>query len=93
MPARVSAQPLSSASQLPVAFVLCWIVSCCFPPPTLCPTLTLLPPSSQTLQWLVVFVSLMMHVAAFLSMRFRARPCLIEDEFGNPLLDVYAIIT
>ena len=49
------------------------------------------PPPSQALQWLVVFVSLMMHVAAFLSMRSRARPCLIEDEFGNPLVDAYAI--
>lgn len=50
------------------------------------------PPRRQALQWLVVFVSLMMHVAAFLSMRSRLRPCLIKDVYGNPSVDEYAII-
>jgi hypothetical protein len=47
--------------------------------------------TTQSLQWLVVASSVVMHVAAFLSVRARLWPCLRTDTNGMPLLDFFAL--
>ena len=47
---------------------------------------------AQALQWLVVASSLIMHVAAYFSLRKRLEPCAIVDERdGTMLLDAFAM--
>ena len=46
---------------------------------------------TQVLQYVTIFFSLLMHVAAFLSVRSRLKPCLILDMQSSPIIDAFAI--
>eukprot|EP00966_Prymnesium_polylepis_P333977 7389381-Prymnesium_polylepis.2 len=45
----------------------------------------------QVLQRTTTAFSPVMHVGAFAGMRWQLRPCLIEDEGGTPLIDLFAM--
>jgi hypothetical protein len=47
---------------------------------------------AQLLQWTCLVISLVFLVAAFLSLRFGLRPCLVVDRAGIPVLDSYAVL-
>ena len=47
---------------------------------------------AQLLQWICLVISLVFLVAAFLSVRFGLRPCLVVDWAGIPVLDSYAVL-
>ena len=48
--------------------------------------------TAQLLQWICLAASLVLLVAAFLSVRFGLLSCLVVDREGIPLLDYYAVL-